>query len=243
MEEFGLSVAEATTSALNLYLQKVAQTRTTMPELFANDNFGVAIIGYGSEVDSNEPFVYIDSKAVRADEDRTKRDETTISSNKDLPNFPVWLLPAAAGDSRMCAALVSARDALERWLPEHRSAAPPQVINITNGDIGDGDLLEEAQKIKGLSAPNGNVIIWNCQVAATGLVPVLFPRDEDLVSLSQSLGLLSRSSSFIPQGIIRNIFMEFPEVSRVAAARTCVLNANLATLVRMLSCATRLPLP
>jgi hypothetical protein len=37
--------------------------------------------------------------------------------------------------------------------------------------------------------------------------------------------------------------MEFPEVSRVAAARTCVLNANLATLVRMLSCATRLPLP
>jgi hypothetical protein len=243
MEGFGLSMAEATTSAVNLFLQKTAQVRSTMPELFISDSFGVVVFGYGSEVNSREPIIRIDSKDVRADKDRTKRDESTISSNMGLPNFPTWVLPAAAGDGRMRVALASAGDVLEKWIPEHGSAPPPQVVNITSGDTGDGDLLEESDRIKGLSTSNGGVVLWTCHVAAGSAEPLLFPRDIDAASRPENLRLLLKSSSIIPQTAVRNLLMEFPEVSRIAGARTCVLNANLATLVRVLSCASRLPLP
>ena len=78
-----------------------------MPDLFKNDDFGVVVFGYGSEVDSLEPIVHIDSKEVRADGNRTKQDDSTISSNVSHPNFPTWLLPEAAGRSRMCSGSLS----------------------------------------------------------------------------------------------------------------------------------------
>ena len=138
-----------------------------MPELFSNDNFGVAVFGYGSEVDSREPIISIDSKEVRADDLRTKRDDSSIASNAGLPNFPFWVLPAGSGDARMRTALTSARIVLEKWVPEHRLAAPPQVVNITNGDTGKMGSIEEAEAIKKLSTSNGSAVLWNCQVAAS----------------------------------------------------------------------------
>ena len=73
--------------------------------------------------------------------------------------------------------------------------------------------------------------------------PFYFLATIDTASSSENLRLLVKSSSFITQTAVRNVLMEFPEVSKIAGARTSVLDANLSTLVRVLSCASRLPLP
>jgi len=241
--EYGVSMAEAATDALNLYLQKFAQFRLAMPDWFKSDDFGVIVLGYGSGGDSERPILRIDASTTTTDERRTRYDESTISSSKNLPNFPVWLLPVADGDAPLRRALSSAARIVDGWVSTHASAPPPLVVNVTNGTMTDGDPTEEAERVKLLATTTGRVSLWNAHLASTASAPILFPRDEDSASLPERLETLLRLSSMVPQEKVRDLSMEFPEVSRPVGARACVLDADFPTLVRLISCATRLPLP
>ena len=64
-----------------------------------------------------------------------------------------------------------------------------------------------------------------------------------LFALNAKTGAPLWHFSLVPQEKIRDLSMDFPEVSRPVGARTCVMDADFPTLVRLISCATRLPLP
>src|SRR2546422_4517976 len=61
--------------------------------------------------------------------------------------FPVWFDPYWKGGTPMCAALKEATEITQTWCQEHPNGFPPIVINITDGEATDGDLVAEARKL------------------------------------------------------------------------------------------------
>ena len=58
--DYGVTIAEAATDVINLYLQKVVQFRLALPEEFKVDDFGVVVLGYGSGEDAKKPILRMD---------------------------------------------------------------------------------------------------------------------------------------------------------------------------------------
>lgn len=240
LEDYGLNLGEAATDSVNLFLQKHYQVRETMPGAYAGDEFGVAVIGYGDDSRARRIF-YMDSAGTTVDEDRTRRDTESISSDQTHPVFPIWIKPSANGDAPLCRALELTCETLSQWTSKHQSTLPPQVVNITDGSVTDGEPLAASEKVKAISTAEGGTVLWHCQLSSSGLKPQLFPAERDARDARSST--LLRSASYLPKASIRDIMLEFPEVSRIEESRTCVLQADLPLLVRFLACVTRLPLP
>ncbi len=243
LPEYGLSMAEAATDSLNLYLQKLYQVRTTSPEAFTGENFAVSIFGYGGAGGCVRSILQIDPVGTRADAECTRRDESTISSDKTHPVFPFWLKHVAEGKAPLCNALFEAYETIASWSLMHQSAQPPQLINITDGSVTDGNPAIVTQKLKTVSTDRGDAVFWNLQLSADGSPVMLFPGEEAMDAVPEDLVGLWRSSSPLRSAGIRDILLEFPEVSKLEGARCCIFNADLSTLVRALACITRLPLP
>lgn len=243
LSEYGLSIAEAVADSLNLYLQKLYQVRTTSPGAFTGENFAVSIFGYGGAGDSVRSILQIDPTETRANAECTRHDESTISSDNVHPVFPFWLKHAAGGKAPLCSALFEAYETIASWSLMHHSAQPPQLINITDGSVTDGDPTIATQKLKSVSTDQGNAIFWNLQLSADGSPVMLFPCEDAMDAAPADLVSLWLSSSPLKSAGIRDVLLEFPEVSKLEGARCCILNADLSTLVRALACITRLPLP
>ena len=241
VEEFGTSMADAVASSVNLYLQKLDQLRKLMPIGFTGDHFAVVVVGYGPE--AAKVLLRIDPTRTEADEERTRSDKSGISSDSEQMNFPVWVKPVANGRATLCHALASAHDLISPWVKRHQGANPPNVINITDGSVSDGDPREVAERIMELSTLNGNATIWHCCLASSKSEPVFFPTEEVYSTFPDAWKLFVESSSVLPQEAIPDLLLQFPEVSKVAGARCCIFNADLAMLVRAIAAITHLPLP
>ncbi len=240
LEDYGLNLAEAATDSVNLFLQKHYQVRETMPGAYAGNEFGVAVIGYGDDNQARRIF-YMDSAGTTVDEERTRRDAESISSDQTHPVFPIWIKPSASGSAPLSRALELACETLSQWTSQHGSTLPPQVVNITDGSITDGEPFTASEEVKAISTAEGGTVLWHCQLSSSGLKPQLFPSVQEAHEARSST--LLKSASFLPKLSIRDIMLEFPEVSRIEGSRTCVLEADLPLLVRFLACVTRLPLP
>ena len=244
LPDYGLSMAGAVADSVNLYLQKLYQIRTTTPGEFAGEEFGVAVIGYGGDGASPAKLIlYMDASETKADGKATRRDEATISSDATHPVFPIWIQPAAEGSAALCAGISLANDIAASWITNHGSVEPPHIINITDGSMSDGDPIGIAEKVQGLSTSRGKVNLWTCHFTSSHSPVILFPSEDALAAAPPNWRALLRSSSPLPQGSIRDIMLEFPEVSKIAGSRCCIFNADLAFLVRAIACITRLPLP
>src|SRR2546422_11515607 len=77
--------------------------------------------------------------------------------------FPVWFDPYWKGGTPMCAALKEATKITQTWCQEHPNGFPPIVINITDGEATDGDLVAEARKLAAVSGEDGLVLLFNTQ--------------------------------------------------------------------------------
>ena len=244
---YGISMAEGVADVLNLYLQKVTQKRDEDRREggseFDSANFGILVVGYGALGPSAERIVLIDEKRTWADERMTKVQSGTVSSDKELSTFSTWIDTAAgSAEAPLPKAIEAAADFLEPWTRAHRLAPPPYVINITDGTF-DGDPARAAELLKAASTLNGRPVMWTCQLTdAAGKEPVLFPNEENLVPEGPARALF-RVTSELPQECIRNLLMEFPEISKVTGARAAIFDADLRTLVRFVSFVTRVPLP
>src|SRR2546422_2084770 len=85
-------------------------------------------------------------------EDRVKKSDDGAGGVMDQTvKFPVWFDPYSKGGTPMCAALKEATRIVETWCQEHPTGFPPIVINITDGEATDGDLIPEARKLTAAS--------------------------------------------------------------------------------------------
>src|SRR2546427_5494596 len=67
----------------------------------------------------------------------------------------------------MCAALKEATKITQTWCQEHPNGCPPIVINITDGEATDGDLVAEARELAAVSGEDGSVLLFNIHLSST----------------------------------------------------------------------------
>src|SRR2546428_13971711 len=81
--------------------------------------------------------------------------------------FPLWFDPYWKGGTPMCAALKEATKITETWCQEHPNGFPPIVINITDGEATDGDLVAEARKLAAVSGEGGLGVLFKIHPSST----------------------------------------------------------------------------
>src|SRR5438876_5714143 len=98
---------------------------------------------WSSDVCSSDLISELANKPLRI-EDRVKKSDDGAGGVMDQTvKFPVWFDPYSKGGTPMCAALKEATKITETWCQEHPNGFPPIVINITDGEATDGDLVAE----------------------------------------------------------------------------------------------------
>src|SRR3989440_9551026 len=142
------------------------------------DYFHVGVLGYsetsckpalGGELSGRSlvPIGELASKPLRI-EDRVKKSDDGAGGVVDQTvKFPVWFDPYAKGGTPMCAALKDATKIVKTWCQEHPNGFPPIVINITDGEATDGDLVAEARKLSAVSGEDGSGVPFNIPLSST----------------------------------------------------------------------------
>src|SRR5438445_8511671 len=93
----------------------------------------------------------MDSKSLSIEKRIKKSYDGAVVVMDQTVKFPVWFDPYSKGGTPMCAALKEATRIVETWCQEHPKGFPPIVINITDGEATDGDLVAEARKLTAVS--------------------------------------------------------------------------------------------
>ena len=151
--------------------------------------------------------------------------------------FPVWLRPKAGYGTPMCAALEAASAALSDWTAQHQDSYPPMVINITDGEAGDGDPVAWSQNIMELETNDGKVLVYNVHLSEMSAAPVQYPSDESEVSIDEYARQMFRMSSVFPDSVVEMASdMGLPVTQ---GSRGYVYNADMVSLVQFLDIGTR----
>ena len=116
----------------------------------------------------------------------------------------MWIEPKAAGITPMCGAMRDALVLLQKWCRRRTNAAsyPPTLINITDGEVSDGD--EEAVRslaaaIRATGTADGNTLMINIHLAKScDTRPVLFPSSPDELPAQRYARLLYDISGEMP---------------------------------------------
>lgn len=249
-----MTKAQAVSSAINaLIAELVARSRK---ENGYQHYYDVAVLGYsGSEVRSILPTMgenYFLSPELLADNpvevrrlQRIRRmpDGRTLST---VVPQPVWVKPQAEWNTPMIAAFTEARRLLKNWCDAHKGQPcyPPTVINITDGEMTDGDanqLTRAAEKLKNLGTVDGHVLLMNVHLAGTESEPVLFPDRADELPENRYARLLFEISSPMPALYREEIALmtgKSPDDPRLGAVRGMAYNANMTDVVRMMNIGT-----
>src|SRR3989441_7986030 len=106
------------------------------------------------------------SKPLRIEERIKKSDDGAGGVMDQTVKFPVWLDPYWKGGTPMCAALQEATRIVETWCQERPTGFPPIIINITDGEATDGDLVAEARKLTAVGCDDGSVLFFNIHLSS-----------------------------------------------------------------------------
>lgn len=202
----GKSKAQFVADVLNRTLATLI-TRCTKSE-GTRDYFEVGVLGYsGSSAENGlsgglssavlHPISHIEANPLRV-EDRTKRVDDGAGGLVDQAiKFPVWFEAKASGGTPMCTAITAAAEQLVSWCDAHPDSYPPTVLHVTDGESTDGDPEGLAKQLQQIGTNDGNVLLFNLHVSASGGDPIKFPTSD--AGLSDSYAkLLFRMSSSLP---------------------------------------------
>ncbi len=151
-----------------------------------------------------------------------------------------WIGPRAEGQTPMCEALRRTRDRLADWCaePAHAGSFPPVVFNITDGEATDCDeeeLRAVCEQIKALRTTDGNVLLINIHIAASGMRhTVFFPSEEEAGYPNRYARLLYDCSSEMPE-VFDEAIREAKGPGTIPPFRGMSFNASAAELVTMLN--------
>lgn len=150
----------------------------------------------------------------------------------------VWVEAGADSRTPMFSAFSHVYIRMAAWCAMHRDSFPPMVINITDGEITDGDpqrLLQAAAKLTDLSTEDGNLMLLNVHVSGSNDQSLVFPSELSELPEDRNARLLYSMSSVMPQ-------LFWPEVRELLGLsddkgefRGVAYNASVLDLVRMLN--------
>ncbi len=237
-------------NALNRVLDAISQRCSQGMDV--RDYFHVGIITYTTDSAGNaqletplpgttpeEPFLSISEvvDAAEVEEMQVKESDGAGGIVEVTRKFPVWLRPKAGYGTPMCAALTAASEALSNWTAQHEDSYPPMLINITDGEAGDGDPVAWSQHIMELQTNDGNVLVYNVHLSEMSAAPSEYPSDENEVSMDEYARQMFRMSSVFPDSVVEMASgMGLPVTQ---GSRGYVYNADMVSLVQFLDIGTR----
>jgi hypothetical protein len=210
------------------------------------DRFHVGVLGYGGRVGTAYsgalagrelvPVGDLARSPLRVEQRTQYVEDGSGGQVEQAVKFPVWFEPAADGKTPMCATLERAGRLLSVFLADHTTCFPPLVLNLTDGQATDGNPEEGADKLRGLSSADGNVLLFNAHLSSSAAAPVEFPGSEAGLPDDHARRLFRMSSClppFMMQAARQAGFSVGPQT------RGFVFNADLASVVRFLDVGTR----
>src|SRR2546428_140300 len=117
--------------------------------------------------------------------------------------FPVWFDPYWKGGTPMCAALKEATRIVETWCQERPTGFPPIIINITDGEATDGDLVAEARKLTAVGCDDGSVLLFNIHLSSTAGPSIELPTNANKLPDQHAKQLFEASSTLTPFMVAR----------------------------------------
>lgn len=168
----------------------------------------VAIIGYGSTVDSvfaasmGSDLVGIDKLAENPLRVETRTEKEVTPTGKIIEyetEFPIWVEATLRGITPMCGALRRAKEIAESWIQTHQHCFPPVVINITDGAATDGDPRAEAEQLRQLRTDDGALLLFNCHLSANDPTLVKYPGSVSQLPNDNYAAALFEMSSEVPE--------------------------------------------
>jgi uncharacterized protein YegL len=235
--ESGKTKAQGVADAVNRLVQTLVSR--CAKGAYILDRYYIGVIGYGGELCLGEPLpVSVIGNSPLRVEERVKRveDPETKLVEEHRVSVPIWFEPRAKGKTLMCAALQSAGDTARKFVSEHPKCFPPIIINITDGKPSDGDPRPNAALLRSVASQDGNALLFNIHISASGEKPILFPSRE--VGLPDDHArLLFRMSSLLPPTMLHQAQILAKSVSPEAVG--FAFNADLASVITFLDIGTR----
>jgi hypothetical protein len=240
----GRSKAQEVADVMNNLLYTLVM-RSTKGEGDPRDYFHVGVIGYGSQVGpclrgelAESPLVPISKVANNPaflEERKKKVPDGAGGLVETTVRFPIWVEPKADNGTPMCAAFRTAHDIIRQWTGEHPLSYPPTVINITDGESGDGDPSPVASEIQQLGNEDGNALVFNIHISSTPGSQMFSSSEESLPD--QHARMLFRMSSPLPERMQQEASREGFAVTD--ASRGFAFNVDLVRFIQFLDIGTR----
>jgi hypothetical protein len=208
--------------------------------------FQIGVIGYGANVGpalsgnlAGRSLVWVDEiyeNPLRVDDVTRRVPDGAGGLVETSFKLPVWFEPVAQNGTPMCHAFTLGYQVLKDWVDTHPTSFPPVVINISDGEAGDGDPLPLASQIMQLATDDGNVLLLNLHLSSNRANPVFFPASETGLP-DQFAQLLFRMSSVLPNNM-RDTASQFG-FNVPQDGRGFIFNADQTGIVGFLSIGTR----
>lgn len=206
----GVTKAELAAAAVNMFIDELLMHCTGMFE--TTNCFDLSVCQYGGQ------------SAEMSTRRRNGWESIVEFGGRDVPTVPTWyplfgtsgtrrtmidcrqwIRPTAEGKTPMCKALSAAGRVVARWCRsvDNADSLPPIVINITDGELTDGDLEhlgKAADSIKRCTTNSGNALLFNIHLGSTdcGESPVVFPCSRTLMPSGLFAQQLFEISSILP---------------------------------------------
>jgi hypothetical protein len=245
-EQFGAdkrSKAVAAARAVNMALEAVVDQCTKGESV--RDYFHTGVIGYGTNTavellgGGSGPAGLLTASELetKAQIEEIETEEVDEIGKLKVVKCSKWFDPVCAGGTPMDEALKMAGEKLKAWVAKYPNSFPPIVLNITDGEANVPEAAEAAaQELQKVSTRDGDTLLFNCHISATGAAAVEYPTS-DVGLPDDHAKWLFRISSDIPDSLVSNAQASGLSVV-TAGSRGFVYNATAGKLVKFLRIGT-----
>lgn len=202
----------------------------------------ISVIGYNHEVKqlSSGYLKALDENPLRVETIKKKESDGAGGIVQvDYP-MPIWVEPITKdGTTNMKGAFEMAKAIIEKWIQDKPNNPAPVVINISDGvpyydgkDVGEcmKETIDVARDIMNLSVADGNVLIFNALIKATGLNQV-FPNSLDECPNEESK-FLFEISSLVPDPY--KAIAQVKELPVKEGSKGCIFEADGVQLISLI---------
>ena len=159
-------------------------------------------------------------------------------SARYLPaKLPVWLDPAATGQTAMRAAFERGLAVVKTWTRQHPFSFPPIVVNITGGSFAGISPAPLASEIRELTTEDGNTVVFNCHISDTEDIILTYPGPSNAADLKGWIRQLYEMSSVLPEQMRETAHYQGYDVD--PGARGYILNADIRSIFNFIQIGTR----
>ncbi|AFY77292.1 MAG: VWA domain-containing protein [Hydrococcus sp. C42_A2020_068] len=153
--------------------------------------------------------------------------------------FPIWIEPAAVGETPMAEAFAMAGTLVREWINGHPSSFPPVVINITDGEANSLPKAKAAaEALAQLETEDGKTLLLNAHISDGAEAEVILPASPEQLPKGDSYArFLFEISSELPPLMLERAAAAGWNPSPYA--RGFVYKAKLETLIQLLEIGTK----